>query len=669
MTLMPLHQAPPFNVDDLLHLRAIEGSRVEFKANFGDINEYQVLRTVSAFANDLLNLNGGYLVLGVEEVGGRPVLPPVGLDPTKIDDIQKKVFELCHSITPSYQPLVFPVVFDSKEIIVIWAPGGDNRPYQASGKKNKGDIDYYVRLGAVTSAARGDTLRQLLEQTAKIPFDDRRNLSARVEDISPILVRRFLADVRSDLVSEGLQVDDFELYRRLRLLAPVNGHHVPRNFSLLFFNENPDREDLFRGARIEVVQFGDGAGGDLIEERTFRGPIPTQIKSTLEYLEGIGGRLLQKSGKVAEVERTVAYPYAALEEAIVNAVYHRSYEGNPEPTKIYLYPDRLEITSYPGPVAGLMPEHLAGTQVPPSVPARNRRIGELLKELRLCESRGTGVPKIRRKMAENGSPEPKFEFDEQRTYFRVVLPVHPRYQILHALREAAHLWATGAKSEAVMHLERARDSQPSSGALVSQIIEYSFAIEDETRARSALANFEGQQTKIDATRPFLTIARLLLDRRKDADARAILDRLPPNRSYEEILDAALLRKRGRDYQGAHRLFVEAYSIHPQDPKLLHEFAQTKMKLSEDQNPTNPRGREIRRRLANEAADLLRSAIQISGSDMRAAWCWFNLAKVLSWQRQPISEIEGAYLKAISLAPEEGRFSEGYDSWRAREGRH
>ena len=43
---------------------------------------------------------------------------------------------------------------------------------------------------------------------------------------------------------------------------------------------------------------------------------------------------------------------------------------------------------------------------------RNRRIGELLKELDLAEGRSTGVPKILRTMRKNGSPLPSFETDE-----------------------------------------------------------------------------------------------------------------------------------------------------------------------------------------------------------------------------------------------------------------
>jgi ATP-dependent DNA helicase RecG len=104
----------------------------------------------------------------------------------------------------------------------------------------------------------------------------------------------------------------------------------------------------------------------------------------------------------------------------------------------------MEVTSYPGPVPGIRKEHLQAKRVP-TISARNRRIGEFLKDLRLAEGRGTGIPKIQRKMKENGSPEATFEFDEDRTYFTAILPVHPRYQVLHAIREASHLWVIGSK--------------------------------------------------------------------------------------------------------------------------------------------------------------------------------------------------------------------------------
>ncbi|MDR3142975.1 MAG: hypothetical protein LBU37_14785 [Tannerellaceae bacterium] len=58
---------------------------------------------------------------------------------------------------------------------------------------------------------------------------------------------------------------------------------------------------------------------------------------------------------------------------------------------------------------------------------RNRRIGDFLKELNMTEGRGTGIPIIRREMAKNGSPEPRFETDENYSYFITTLPVHPAF--------------------------------------------------------------------------------------------------------------------------------------------------------------------------------------------------------------------------------------------------
>ena len=126
--------------------------------------------------------------------------------------------------------------------------------------------------------------------------------------------------------------------------------------------------------------------------------------------------------------RWVSYPPRAVRESLVNAVYHRGYEGGIlEPAKVSVLPDRIEIVSYPGPALGIRVEHLRRDSVMPAVPARNRRIGEFLKELRLAEGRMTGLPNIFAAMRANGSPDPRFDFDEGRTYFRGTLPAHPEY--------------------------------------------------------------------------------------------------------------------------------------------------------------------------------------------------------------------------------------------------
>lgn len=65
----------PISIDNLINRRIVESSRVEFNA---DWNPEPVLHTICAFANDIDNMGGGYIVLGVEEKNGQPVIPIKG---------------------------------------------------------------------------------------------------------------------------------------------------------------------------------------------------------------------------------------------------------------------------------------------------------------------------------------------------------------------------------------------------------------------------------------------------------------------------------------------------------------------------------------------------------------------------------------------------------------
>ncbi|MDI4479557.1 ATP-binding protein [Moraxella osloensis] len=93
----------PININDLLSQRTIESERIEYKT---DWNPEAVMHTICAFANDFHNLGSGYIVIGVSEENGRPVLPPVGLSPEKIDKIQKELVQLeKNAIMPIYNTL------------------------------------------------------------------------------------------------------------------------------------------------------------------------------------------------------------------------------------------------------------------------------------------------------------------------------------------------------------------------------------------------------------------------------------------------------------------------------------------------------------------------------------------------------------------------------------
>jgi ATP-dependent DNA helicase RecG len=420
----------PINLNDLLRQRTVEGERIEYKTGW---NPDSILRTICAFANDFANLGGGYVVIGQDcDANGQPVFPPVGLADNQLDKIQQELLAHCQLIQPPYFPVLSVESIEGRKLIVLWAPGGQTRPYKVPASvtaKNK-TWHYYIRRYTSTVEAKGGDEQELLSLAAKVPFDDRFCQSANVADLAQSLMLGFLREVGSALADDAQALPGEALGRQMNVVGGTSESPMPKNVGLLFFNEAPER--FFPGTQIDVLWFPEGAGGDRFEEKVFTGPLGRMTREALGYIQrNYLHETVIKHPQRAEAERFWNFPYAAIEEAVVNAVYHRSYEER-EPIEVRISPDELVVLSFPGPDRSIKLTDLqAGRAV--SRRYRNRRIGEFLKELDLTEGRATGIPKILKVMAANGSPSPMFETDDERTSFVIRLPVHERARVTSAV--------------------------------------------------------------------------------------------------------------------------------------------------------------------------------------------------------------------------------------------
>ena len=413
----------PINLKDLLRQRTVEGERIEYKAGW---NPDAIIRTLCAFANDFENLGGGYIIIGQDcDDAGRPIFPPRGLDEDQLDRIQRELLQHCHLIQPPYFPMLSLERFEERNLMVLWAPGGETRPYKApkAVTAKKKDHRYFIRRYSSTVEAKGEDERELISLTATVPFDDRYNQRAKVDDLSIRLMTDFLREVGSGLAEEAPDLSVEALGRQMNVVSGPLETPLPRNVGLLFFNEDPRR--FFPATQIDVVYFPEGPGGDQFEEKVFVGPLSQITRDALSFIErNYLKETVIKYPDRPEAERLWNFPLAAIEEAVVNAVYHRSYEIR-EPVEVRITGEDLVVLSVPGPDRSIQMDDLrAGRAV--SRRYRNRRIGEFLKELDLAEGRSTGISKILKVMAANGSPPPEFEADDDRSYFLIRLPVHER---------------------------------------------------------------------------------------------------------------------------------------------------------------------------------------------------------------------------------------------------
>lgn len=417
----------PINIEDLLKQKKVESNRIEFKKGWNPVSIYH---TICAFANDFDNMGGGYILVGVEEENGIAKRPVTGIPTNQLDKIQREMLQYNALIEPFYAPRISIEDVDGQNVLVIWVPSGINRPYTAPSDvtaKLKKPV-FYIRYGTSTIEAKGEQLDELRDMANRVPFDDRGNPEIRLSDISPLLLKDYLLKVGSKLQNEDL-VNDLEgVLEQMDLIEGPTEKRCIKNVAAMMFCEHPEK--FFKTTQVDIVLFPEGRENNpdnIIELPTIKGSVPIMIRDAMSYLRtNVIKEQIKKQSDDEHSIRFFNYPYQALEEAVVNAIYHRNYNER-EPVEITIEPNRISILNHGGPDRSIPLDAVKKAQTLRCRKYRNRRLGEFLKELELTEGRATGIPTIQRKLKDNGSSPATIETDENRTYFLIDIPCHPDF--------------------------------------------------------------------------------------------------------------------------------------------------------------------------------------------------------------------------------------------------
>ena len=364
--------------------------------------------------------------MDTDDKTGMAIRPIEGVPMGKIDGILQEMVGYNNKIAPYYLPRTSVEEVDGKQLIVIWCPAGSYRPYSVPVNVTaKGTKEYfYIRSGTSSIEARGEALVELRELANRMPFDERGNSDIQSEDISLVLLRDYLVKVGSKLADDVITTPLSTILDQMELYTGPKENRLLRNVAAMMFCENPSK--FFPYTQIDVVTFPNGKmkHPNNFTEVTFKGSIPQMIKQTMDYIKSnvLKEHIRKISGR-QEALRFWNYPYDAIEEAVVNSVYHRDFLQH-EPIEITIEPSGISILNCPGPDRSISKEDIEKGDMLKSRRYRNRRLGDFLKELDLTEGRSTGVPTIQTKLAENGSPRAIFETTDDRLTFLITIPIH-----------------------------------------------------------------------------------------------------------------------------------------------------------------------------------------------------------------------------------------------------
>lgn len=344
-----------------------EDAHTDFKREVGHSDE--LAKDLVCFANG----DGGQIIIGVDE--GRNI---VGVDdPDRVllraDEV---AFNLCSP------PLIVAsevVILDAKPVVVLTVPKGDERPYATSNGR------YYVRSGARCRPASRDQMLRLFQASGSFFYDEQRLFRLGLGDLDLDAVSRHLADAQEQDLGEDLP-------RLLRAWRLYDGEH-PTVGGVVLFGRNP--QAALESSKVVVGALaGTDLGDDFIDRKDLSGGLFDVIDQVGTFL-----RLHLRTGHEIvgfEPERREEIPFAALREAVVNALVHRDYTI-PGPVRIFVLTDRVEVRSPGRPPNSVDADAMrAGVHVP-----RNPHIYSRVAAAQLATRAGTGVLRIARLLREN----------------------------------------------------------------------------------------------------------------------------------------------------------------------------------------------------------------------------------------------------------------------------
>ena len=332
----------------------IEDVRNEFKVKLTDKFEEEVI--------SFLNTNGGNIYIGVNDKGDI-----VGIN-GNIDLLQRTIKDrIKDNIMPSTLGLYDVVVLEEnnkKYIKIIIARGSDD-PYYIKGMGMTPD-SCFIRVGSSIQSMPYDMINNRVNKRTRTSL---RNIVSPKQDLT---------------------------FSQLKIYYEEKGFNINNNFLKqldLYTDDGKYNYNAYLLADNNTIsiRFGKYEGTnavDLIENEDFGNcSIVKATKNILNKIE-IENRIFTKI-EYPERKEIKMYDFAAVREAVVNAIVHNDWSNEYAP-KFEMFSDRLVISSN----GGIQPsttkeEFLEGYSLP-----KNKELMKVFNDLDLVEQMGTGIIRI-----------------------------------------------------------------------------------------------------------------------------------------------------------------------------------------------------------------------------------------------------------------------------------
>jgi ATP-dependent DNA helicase RecG len=381
-----------------------------------------LLQTICAFSNEP-ELGGGYLLLGVapDEATLWPTYRVVGVDDP--DKLQNDIASQCATVFNSpIRPRMVTERLQGKTVITLFVPEAGSHEKPIRFKNQPLPQGAYRRIGSTDQRCTEDDLVVFYQDRKGETHDQQIVADAEVSDLDPEaieLYRRLRKEV--DPEAEEVRWDDVELLQALGAVRRDSGVLKPTVAGVLLFGTSRALRQHVPMMRIDYIRVP-GVQWVRDPDRRFdtieiRSPLIRAVqRARAAILDDLPKAFSLPAGETQGKELPLL-PDRVIREVVANAVIHRSYRVHGS-IQIIRYANRLEIRN---PGYSLKAEERLGE---PGSETRNPKIAAVFHDVRLAETKGSGIRVMRDLMAEGNLSPPYFQSDRINNSFLVILLFH-----------------------------------------------------------------------------------------------------------------------------------------------------------------------------------------------------------------------------------------------------
>lgn len=361
--------------------------------------------TLSSFSNQD---DGGIIIFGIDEEHG---YCESGVYDAQ--DLQKKINAQCLQMEPVVRPLLTVLEKDGKNFVAAEIPGMDlaDRPcyYRGQGRM-KGS---FVRVGDSDEPMTEYEIYSYEAFRKKYQDDIRTIPRATLQALSQKTLQDYI-----ERLKEGKPRLSQLLEKEICELMSITRNGTVTLMAVLLFSPYPQAyvpQLCITAVTVPGREIGEtgNQGERFLDNERIEGTIPEMLQGALQFVrKNMRTKTIIDSATGKRIDHT-DYPVEAVREAVLNALVHRDYSIHTEgmPIQLLLFEDRMEVRN-PGGIYGRIKADQLGKVQPDT---RNPVLALALETLGVTENRYSGIPTIRRAMAEYGLPEPEF-LDERGSF-------------------------------------------------------------------------------------------------------------------------------------------------------------------------------------------------------------------------------------------------------------